>query len=121
LPESSEPLNVPAAGATRRFRRQAHDEAEILPRFTSCGRCGLFLTVYRLSHDDEFLAALDEIEGGWLTLPWHPEMRNLVLKCYGAPVDMESYFFEGTCRECRRPFSYAQLDPDQPALFLIKL
>jgi hypothetical protein len=94
---------------------------EILLRFTSCGRCGLFLSVYRLDHNDDFLKALDEIEGGWLTLPWHPGMRNLIHKCYGARVDIESYFFEGTCRECQRPFSFAELDPDQPALFLIKL
>ena len=108
----------PPAG---RRKRRHYSEEDILLRFTSCGRCGLFLTTYRLAHDQEFLEAIDEIEADWLILPWHPGMRELVNKSYGSPVDVQSFFLEGTCPECYRSFSYAEPDPDQPAWFLVKL
>lgn len=109
---------TPSAG---RRKRPHYSEEDVLLRFTSCGRCGLFLTTYRLSHDQEFIEAIEEIEADWLILPWHPGMRELVNKSYGSPVDVESYFLEGTCPQCRRAFSYAEPNPDQPAWFLVKL
>ena len=108
----------PPAG---RRKRRHYAEEDILLRFTSCGRCGLFLTTYRLSHNQELIEAIEDIEADWLILPWHPGMRELVNKSYGSPVDIESYFLEGTCPECHRSFSYAEPDPEQPAWFLVKL
>lgn len=104
-----------------RTKRRHYSEDDVLLRFTSCGRCGLFLTTYRLSYDQEFLEAIEEIEADWLILPWHSDMRELVNKSYGSPVDIESYYLEGTCPECRRSYSFAEPDPDQPAWFLVKL
>ena len=94
---------------------------EIALRFASCGRCSLFLASYRLQHDPEFLKAIDEIDAGWLTLPWNPDLRDLVQKSFGCAIDGQSYFFESTCPECQRSFSYAEPDPEQSAWFLIKM
>ena len=102
-------------------KRRTYDRDEVILRFTSCGRCGLFLAAYRLENDQQFTEAIKEIEADWLTLPWHPDLRELVHKSYGCPIDIESYYLEGSCPECLRPFSYAEPDPDQPAWFLIKL
>jgi hypothetical protein len=108
----------PPAG---RRKRRHYSQEDIHLRFTSCGRCSLFLTTYRLSYEEEFLTAIEEIDADWLILPWHPDMRELVNKSYGSPVDVKSYYLEGTCPECRRSFSFAKPNPDQPAWFLIKL
>jgi len=108
----------PPAG---RRKRRHYSEEDVHLRFTSCARCGLFLTTYRLSHNQEFIEAIEEIDADWLILPWHPGMRELVNKSFGSPVDVQSYFLEGTCPECQRPFSYAEPNPDQPAWFLVKL
>lgn len=118
--KAKEALKSISPPAGRRKRRH-YTEEDILLRFTSCGRCGLFLTTYRLSHNEDFLEAIEEIEADWLTLPWHSDMRELVNKSYGSPVDVHSYFLEGTCLECQRSFSYAEPDPDLPAWFLVKL
>jgi len=104
-----------------RRKRRHYSEEDVHLRFSSCGRCSLFLTTYRLEHNQEFLEALDEIDADWLILPWHPGMRELVNKSFGAPVDVQSYYLEGTCPECYRSFSFAEPDPDHPAWFLIKL
>jgi hypothetical protein len=109
-PQSAEPLT-----------RNKYSESDLRLRFTSCGRCGFFIAAYRIDHNQEYLAAIEEIEAGWLTLPWHPDMRELVNKSYGCPIDITAYFFEGSCPECRRTFSYAELNKNQPALFLIKI
>ena len=69
----------------------------------------------------EFAAAIEEIEADWLIFPWHPDMREMVNKSFGSPVDIESYCLEGTCPECHRPFSFAEPNPGQPAWFLVKL
>ncbi len=106
---------------SRRRKRRDYDEASVVLRFTSCGRCGLFLAAYRLDNERQFNEAITEIEADWLPIPWYPELRDLVNKSYGCPIDIESYYFEGSCPECLRPFGYAEPDPDQPAWFLIKL
>jgi hypothetical protein len=120
LKKAREALKSISPPAGRR-KRSHYSEEDIHLRFTSCGRCSLFLTTYRLSHEEEFLNAIDEIDADWLILPWHPDMRDLVNKSYGSPVDIESYYLEGTCPECLRSFSFAEPEPDLPAWFLIKL
>lgn len=90
-------------------------------RFQSCGRCGLFLSGYRLDHDTQFNQAIGEIEGDWLPLPWDADMRDLVNKSYGCRTDIETYYLEGTCPECKRAFAYAEPHPDQPAWFVVKM
>ena len=66
-----------------------------LTRFTSCGRCSLFLAAYSLNHDDvELQTAVNNIDNGWLILPWDPSIRELISKSYGCRIDVEAYHFE---------------------------
>ena len=96
--------------------------SDLLTRFTSCGRCGLFLAAYRLSHEGDVLeTASREVVDGWLPLPWDQAVRNLINKSYGCHIDVESYHFESCCPECMSQFRYSEPDPDQPAYLLVKV
>lgn len=88
---------------------------ETLIRFTSCGRCSLFLAAYRLKHDDaEIVEAVNNIKGGWLALPWDRNVRELINKSYGCRIDVEAYYFESCCPECHGTFVYSDSENDQP-------
>lgn len=102
-------------------KQQVYKKEDVLLRFHSCGRCGLFLSGYRLHHETEFEQAITEIDGDWLPLPWAADMRDLVNKSYGCRTDIETYYLEGTCPECKRPFAYAEPHPDQSAWFVVKM
>lgn len=96
--------------------------SDLLTRFTSCGRCSLFLAAYRLNHgDDVFEIASRDIKDGWLALPWDQTVRELINKSYGCQIDIEFYHFESCCPECLGQFRYAEPDPDQPAYLLVKV
>jgi hypothetical protein len=95
---------------------------EKLTRFTSCGRCSLFLAAYRLNHDDaELLDAANNIQNGWLTLSWDPSLRKLLNKSYGCRIDVEAYYFESCCPECRCAFVYEESEDDEPYILRIKM
>ena len=117
---SPAPQKVPPQRSKRK-KRQSYKKEDVLLRFHSCGRCSLFLAGYRLQHEAEFEQAIGEVEADWLPLPWTPDMRELVNKSYGSRTDIEVYYLEGTCPECRRPFAYAEPHPDQSAWFVVKL
>ncbi len=88
---------------------------EALTRFTSCGRCSLFLAAYRLQHDDvELLAAVNNIEYGWLSLPWDNSILKLINKSYGCRIDVEAFYFESCCPDCHGSFIYMEAEDDQP-------
>ena len=100
--------------------KQALNDA--LTRFTSCGRCSLFLAAYRLNYDDaELQSAVNNIDGGWLTLPWDPSIRELINKTFGCRVDVEGYHFESCCPECHLPFIYSEPDSGQSYTLRIKM
>ena len=91
-------------------------------RFTSCGRCSLFLAAYRLNHDDaELLTAVNNIEGGWLLLPWDRNLRELINKSYGCRIDVEAYYFESCCPECHGAYVYAEPENGQPNVMRVKM
>ena len=95
---------------------------DALTRFTSCGLCSLFLAAYRLNYDDADLqSAVNNIGGGWLTLPWDPSIRDLINKTYGCRVDVEGYHFESCCPDCHLPFIYLEPDTGQPYTLQIKM
>ncbi len=95
---------------------------EALIRFTSCGLCSLFLAAYRLNHDDSVMqTAVNNIVGGWLTLPSDLTSRGLINKCYGCRIDVEAYHFESCCPECHKLFVYLEPDTDQPNMLQIKM
>lgn len=93
-----------------------------LARFTSCGRCSLFLAAYRLNHDDaELQAAVNSIDNGWLILPWDPSIRELIKKSYGCRIDVEAYHFESWCPECHGPFVYSEGEIGQSYTLRVKM
>lgn len=94
---------------------------EIHTSFISCGRCSLFLTSSLINIDDgEFEKAVANMEDGWFSLPWDKTMMEVVEQCLGFGVDIEAYHFEGCCPECSRPYRYANPDPDNTPVLMIK-
>jgi len=93
-----------------------------LTRFISCGRCSLFLASYRLNHDDaELQTAVNNIDDGWIILPWDLSMRALISKSYGCRIDVEAYHFESWCPDCHGPFVYSEPDNGQPYILRVKM
>ncbi len=106
LPKNSKPLEM----------------ADVLTRFTSCGRCSLFLAAYRIATDDqEFETAVANSNEHWLALPWDQQLRKLIIKSYGCRLDTDVYFFESSCPECLGKFRYSDPEADEPALLLFKI
>lgn len=96
--------------------------ADLNMRFHSCGRCGLFLAVYRLEADGAAIEqALAEVESDWLVLPWEPAMRDLVLRAYGQRIHNDNYYYTGICPECRRRFVFSEASEEEPARFEIQV
>ncbi len=121
----SEPDQEPQEAIKPRATISNQDEKflkESLIRFTSCGRCSLFLAAYRLNHDDaELLAVVKNIKDGWLTLPWDQHIRELINKSFGCRIDVEAFYFESCCPECHNPFTYAQPENGGDHTFRIKV
>ncbi len=97
---------------------------DIVKRFALCGRCSFFVAGYKLLAGDEgWETAVQETDGRWVHLAWQPELRELIGRSYGNRLDIDYYFCEGTCPECRRSFQYhAANDEDLPEpLFQIRV
>ena len=94
----------------------------VLLRFTSCGRCGMFLTSYRISNGDQALEnAIANSYDSWLSLPWNQDLRKLIIKSFGCRLDGDVYFFENSCPECLGTFRYTASESDEPAVLLFKI
>lgn len=72
-----------------------------------CPRCSFLLVGYKLIHDD-FEEAVDQRDGNWLTLSWDHAVKRLIHKSYGIQIEMDAYYFEGSCLECHRPFIFEE-------------
>lgn len=126
---ATEQENVPEQPPQETVNKQTllsdRDKKELnnaLTRFTSCGRCSLFLASYRLSRDDaDLLTAVRNLDGGWLILPWDPSLRELINKSYGCPIDVEAYHFESWCPECHGVFVYSEPEADKPQSLRIQM
>ena len=109
-------------GGSRRGKKSSTTPVadDIVARFAACGRCSFFLSEYRLSYKPEaYATAVANIEEGWLTLDWDDRLRRMVHGAYGSRVDIESYYFEACCPECRRPFVFRAETEDDAAVFRI--
>jgi hypothetical protein len=123
--QESEPVQAQQDDVKPRVKISGQDKQilkETLTRFTSCGRCSLFLAAYRLNHDDvEMLAVVNDIEDGWLALPWDSHVRGLINKSYGWRIDMESFYFESCCPECHGTFVYSGPENGEPNTLRVKM
>ena len=92
------------------FRRgvQNLSLAELQQNFAACGRCGYFLTGYRVIHGvDAVEEAARKTYDGWITLVWDQSTRDLLYRTYGMRTDIASYHYESVCPECQRKIVYA--------------
>ena len=97
-------------------------KVNVLTRFTSCGRCSLFLAAYCLDKDDQVLeSAIENSDGEWLPLPWDKATPPLIAISYGCRLDADVYFFEGSCPECLGKFRYAETESNEPTFLLFKI
>ncbi len=95
---------------------------DVRKRFTSCGRCSLFLAAYRIANGDSAIeTAVANSDGHWFALPWDQLLRKLIIKSYGCRLDSDVYFFESSCPECLGIFRYSEPEADEPAVLLFKI
>ena len=89
--------------------------AEVRLRYSDCGRCSFFLAGYKVLFGDEDLeTAVAHRDGGWLLLTYTPKMRELINKSYGTRLDVDNYYYDGLCPECRRTFIFRAAHDDLP-------
>lgn len=89
---------------------------QVTDRFAACGRCSYFWAGYRVLFGlEELETAVAHSKSGWLELMWDEQMPELVVKSYGARIDMGSYHYESCCQECRRHFIYQASDNEDEA------
>lgn len=105
----------------RKKRSELTPQDIVVEAFMGCARCSFFLVGYRLIHDD-FDEAVDKSDGGWLTLTWDHAVKQHVHKSYGNEIEMDAYYYQGCCKECRRAFIFEESGgDDQPAIFKIAI
>ena len=98
------------------------DKNNVLLRFTSCGRCSMFLASYRILYGDQaFEDAISNSYDSWLPLPWNQGLRKLLIKSYSYRLDVDVYFFENSCPECLGTYRYAEPENGHPAYLLFKI
>lgn len=85
--------------------------SDIVKRFSLCGRCSFFVAGYKLLAGEEgWETAVQQTDGRCVQLAWQQEMRELIGRSFGSRLDIDYYFYEGTCPECRRSFQYQAAD-----------
>ena len=75
--------------------------------FLACGRCGYFLSGYKVIHQDLDAAIAKQVEET-MTLTWDKQVQDLLVKVYGVELDRGEDYFSGRCPDCWRPFSFEQ-------------
>ncbi|MBK8431806.1 MAG: hypothetical protein IPL28_11190 [Chloroflexi bacterium] len=93
---------------------------QLIKRFVVCGRCGSFLTGYRVLHGVNSLEmaarASQTSQEGWLTLVWDGRTRQLIGQSFGVYPETDLYYFDICCPECQRRILYTEQAPGEPAL-----
>ena len=92
-------------GKRRTKQKELTPQDNVVAAFMGCGRCSFFLVGYRLIFDD-FEQAVENSESNRLTLSWNHAVRQLVQKSYGSQIEVDAYHYQGSCKECRRSFTF---------------
>lgn len=88
-----------------------------LRRFQACGRCSYFVAGCQIQLGREAVrTAIEQGPKDWLTLEWAEGLRHLTHDFYIANDDVFYFYYDGTCPECRRRYTYVTepLDELQP-------
>ena len=93
-------------------RKQGKGSGDRLIRhFAACPRCSYFLSGYRVLYGKDVVKTLvDEVEDGWIPMPWTVETRNLLQRSYGIRTDVGFYYFEIACDSCCRRIVFEAKD-----------
>jgi hypothetical protein len=93
-----------------------------LRRFQACGRCSYFVADLQIYLGrDTIRAAIEDGSGEWLTVEWADVLRRLARESYIADDDVFYYYYDGTCPECRRRYTYlSEADEDEQPLFRLQ-
>jgi hypothetical protein len=125
-PETAPPTALnesskPARKGRRPDKEKPSSLAAVLTLISACPRCSFFVAGYRVIHAD-METAVDNNSAGWLELSWDQPVRELLHKAYGVRIDVEAFYFSGSCRECRRSFTiqYPE-EAGQPPSFSLQL
>lgn len=107
---------TPTRGAGRQLKTHLTVD-DVIARFAACDRCSYFLTGYYSAVGlDSLKTTVSQMSTEWVTLVWSSTTRTLVEKSYGVSVDLEYYYYEGCCPNCRRAFVFwAEDDSAQPS------
>ncbi len=121
--ELDKPSNSDTVGSKKgRNKKKNLTKSHVLTRFTSCGRCSLFLASYRIDNEEEAIeTAIAHSEGNWLALPWNPNLKKLIVKSFGCHLDTDVYYFESTCPECRGKYRFSEAQDEGPACLYFKI
>ena len=92
-------------GKRGKQKKELTPQDNVISAFMGCARCSFFLAGYRLIIDD-FDQAVDISEGSYLNLSWNHAIRKLVQKSYGCQIEADAFHFQGSCKECRRSFTF---------------
>ena len=88
-----------------------------LRRFQACGRCSYFVADCQIYFGrDTVRTAIEEGPAEWLTLEWAEVLRRLTRESYIADDNVFYFYYDGTCPECRRRYTYITepLEDEQP-------
>ena len=62
----------------------------MISNFAGCGRCSYFLAGYRVIHGELVLEkAVSTMKINQLSLPWHYDMRSLLVNSYGIHFNVD--------------------------------
>lgn len=90
-----------------------------LRRFQACGRCSYFVADLQIYLGrDTVRAAIEDGPDEWLMLDWAEVLRRLTRESYIADDNVHYYYYDGTCPECRRRYTYlTEPDEDETPMF----
>ncbi|MEZ4517171.1 MAG: hypothetical protein R3C44_10155 [Chloroflexota bacterium] len=92
---------------------------QALRRFQACGRCSYFVADLQIYFGrDTVRTAIEEGPEEWLTLEWADVLRRLTRNAYIADDNVFYFYYDGTCPECRRRYTYiSESFEDETPLF----
>lgn len=94
----------------------------VLRRFQACGRCSYFVADCQ-NHlgRDVVRLAIEEGPAEWLELDWAEVLRRLARQSYIASDDVYYFYYDGTCPECQRRYTYlSEPHEDEQPMFRLQ-
>lgn len=93
-----------------------------LRRFQACGRCSYFVADCQNHLGGEVVRqAIEDGPAEWLVLDWAEVLRRLARQSYIASDDVYYFYYDGTCPECQRRYTYlSEPHEDEQPMFRLQ-